>query len=92
MAVIHLTTCFVLLAAGTVLSTSAQLDNKGSNDDAEVGNWTVGDCIMAKFSMEFTVSSNLYNLNQIFLTIYRVPTQSFIFKWKFISESTHKCI
>lgn len=57
MAVIHLTTCFVLLAAGTVLSTSAQLDNRGSNDDAEVGNWTVGDCIMAKFSMEFTVNT-----------------------------------
>lgn len=57
MAVIHLTTCFVLLAAGTVLSTSAQLENRGSNDDAEVGNWTVGDCIMAKFSMEFTVNT-----------------------------------
>lgn len=57
MAVIHLTTCFVLLAAGTVLITSAQLENRGSNDDAEVGNWTVGDCIMAKFSMEFTVNT-----------------------------------
>ena len=58
MAVIHLTTCFVLLVAGTVLSTSVELDTKGTNGDGEVGNWTVGDCIMAKFSMEFTVSNN----------------------------------
>ena len=56
MAVIHLTTCVLLLAAGTVFSTSAQLETRESNDEGEVGNWTVGDCIMAKFSMEFTVS------------------------------------
>ena len=59
MAVIHVTTCFVLLVAGTVLSTSVELDTRGQNGDAEVGNWTVGDCIMAKFSMEFTFSNIL---------------------------------
>ena len=55
MAVIHWTTIVVLLAAGTVFSTSTEL-NKNSDDDPDVGNWTVGDCIMAKFSMDFTVS------------------------------------
>jgi len=57
MAVIHWTIGFVLLAAGTVLSTSSELHTKGLNDDVEVGNWTVGDCIMAKFSMEFTINT-----------------------------------
>jgi len=57
MAVNHLTTCVLLLAAGTVFSTLAQLEARQSNDEGEVGNWTVGDCIMAKFSMEFTINT-----------------------------------
>jgi len=68
MAVIHWRIGFVLLAAGTVFSTSSELDTKEHNDDVEVGNWTVGDCIMAKFSMEFTINTgNKGNYSKISL-------------------------
>jgi len=68
MAVIHWTTIVVLLAAGTVFSTSTEM-NKDSGDDPDVGNWTVGDCIMAKFSMEFTINTGKGKANVSKITL-----------------------
>lgn len=52
---IYGTFCLSLMT-GTVLSTSQNSINLHINEDAvDVGNWTVGDCILAKFAMDFTI-------------------------------------
>ena len=57
LAVISRAFCLALLTAGTVLSTSNNLEDSHIHEDAvDIGNWTVGDCILAKFAMDFTVS------------------------------------
>ncbi len=49
---------FVTLVAGAFLlaSSSSAASSPGLTPaDADVGNWTVGDCIMAQFAMELTL-------------------------------------
>ena len=58
MAVMHWTLLFVLLTAGAVFSTSPILNTSGEIHEMNIGNWSVGDCILAKFAMNFTVSPN----------------------------------
>jgi hypothetical protein len=42
------------------LTTAASSEIKGP----DAGNWTVGDCILAQFAMEFTVHFNNSDVNQ----------------------------
>ena len=50
---------FVMMASGTFAQNDLppQNDpvNPGNLTDADVGNWTFGDCLMVQFAMEFTV-------------------------------------
>ena len=52
-------TCFALLATGAVSSMSPTVNAINVNDSEQVGNWSVGNCILAKFAMNFTVSYNI---------------------------------
>lgn len=60
MTVIHLTSCLMVLTAGIFPSASAKgLDGKAvTNYKMDAGNWSVGDCILAQFAMEFTVHTD----------------------------------
>jgi len=46
--------CITLLASSAVSSSSPQIKNINANDGS-VGNWSVGNCILAKFAMNFTI-------------------------------------
>jgi len=54
MAVMYWATCIALLASSTVSSTAPQVKNLKVEDE-NVGNWSVGNCILAKFAMNFTI-------------------------------------
>ena len=60
MAVMYWAILVALLASGAVSSTSLTVDTVNVNEE-KVGNWSVGDCILAKFAMNFTVSLNCHN-------------------------------
>ena len=53
MAVLHWTLYLVVLTAREFFIVSSESLEK----EVEVGNWTVGDCILAEFAMEFSVSN-----------------------------------
>ena len=57
MAVMYWATCIALLASSTVSSTAPQVKNLKVEDE-NVGNWSVGNCILAKFAMNFTVCNS----------------------------------
>jgi len=62
LAVISRAFCLALLTAGTVLSTSHNFEDSHIHEDAvDIGNWTVGDCILAKFAMDFTIHTDKGN-------------------------------
>ena len=44
---------------GAVSSMSPTVNAINVNDSEHVGNWSVGNCILAKFAMNFTVSYNI---------------------------------
>jgi len=50
--------CFALLATGAVSSMSPTVSVRNVNDSEQVGNWSVGNCILAKFAMNFTIYPN----------------------------------
>lgn len=54
MAVMYWAMCITLLASSAVSSSSPQVENINVNDGS-VGNWSVGNCILAKFAMNFTI-------------------------------------
>ena len=54
MAVMYWAMCITLLASSAVSSSSPQIENINANNGS-VGNWSVGNCILAKFAMNFTV-------------------------------------
>jgi len=54
MAVMYWAMCITLLASSAVSSSSPQIENINANDGS-VGNWSVGNCILAKFAMNFTI-------------------------------------
>jgi len=54
MAVMYWAILVALLASGAVSSTSPTVDTVNVNEE-KVGNWSVGDCILAKFAMNFTI-------------------------------------
>jgi len=54
MAVMYWAMCITLLASSAVSSSSPQVENINANDGS-VGNWSVGNCILAKFAMNFTI-------------------------------------
>ena len=57
MAVIYLAIHSLILSIFTVLGASSELPvHTLTNPEMDVGNWSVGDCIIAQFAMEFTVS------------------------------------
>ena len=62
MAVINWATCLALLATGSVSSISPNANEINVNGNGQVGNWSVGNCILAKFAMNFTVSYNISNI------------------------------
>jgi len=67
MAVIQWALCLVMLTAGTVYSTSPIKDTTGAIHEINTGNWSVGDCILAKFAMEFTIHAEKGNASKIAL-------------------------
>merc|ERR1719434_57762 len=54
MAVMYWAMCITLLASSAVSSSSPQIENINANNGS-VGNWSVGNCILAKFAMNFTI-------------------------------------
>ena len=54
MAMFRRALCFVLLTAGEFFIVSSK-----EVETVDIGNWHVGDCILAEFAMNFTVSSVL---------------------------------
>jgi len=67
MAVMHWTLLFVLLTAGAVYSTTPILNKSGEIHEMNIGNWSVGDCILAKFAMNFTIHTEKGNASSISL-------------------------
>ena len=53
MAVINWISFFAIITLKTGPGVHAVISNQAS----DVGNWTVGDCILAKFAMDFSVGS-----------------------------------
>ena len=73
MAMFRWALCLVVLTAGEFFIVSSQEIEK-----ADIGSWHVGDCILAEFAMNFTVSNlpKLYFGSVLYITKWSPPNNS----------------
>ena len=66
------------LLASCLAPASASASGSGVNGP-DAGNWTVGECIMAQFAMEFTVHYNNSDTNQTMVNLFVFILLSMVF-------------